>query len=152
MLHLLAFKWWFCLSIDYRKGSHRLHWEDPGEFNGTKLKFTGVPFYLMGCKILDCQHGKDRNAALEKKQNQEREQVRIKYITKLASLFIVQNMHKPYCFVFLSRMETSHLEEPNPGTTIKKSQLSSKNKITRGHCISRIQGIYLSKFMQNNNS
>lgn len=61
--------------IDYKKGSHRLYWEDPKEGNGTKIKFTGVPFYIMGCKIFDCQHGKDRNASLKRKKKHEREQV-----------------------------------------------------------------------------
>lgn len=67
-MHLFALKWWFWLSIDYKKGSHRLYWEDPKEVNGTKIKFTGVPFYILGSKIFDCQHGKDRNAALKKRK------------------------------------------------------------------------------------
>ena len=106
------------LSVDYKKGSHRLYWEEPKEVNGTKIKFTGVPFYIMGCKIFDCQHGKDRNAALKRKKKQLREQVCVQFITTLASLvsntlhffmFIFLKMHKPYCFVSFSRMETSHL-------------------------------------------
>lgn len=67
MLHLLALKWWFWLPIDYRKGSNRLYWQDPKEVNGTKIKFTGVPFYIMGCKIFDCQRGKDRKCCPKKK-------------------------------------------------------------------------------------
>lgn len=119
-MHLFALKWWFWLSIDYKKGSHRLYWEDPKEVNGTKIKFTGVPFYILGSKIFDCQHGKDRNAALKKRKKQQREQVCAQFITKLASLvsntlycftFIFPNMHKPlaYCFFSFSRMEIPHL-------------------------------------------
>lgn len=60
--------------IDYKKGSHRLYWEDPKEGNRTKIKFTGVPFYIMGFKIFDCQHGKDRNASLKRKKKHQHEQ------------------------------------------------------------------------------
>ena len=67
------------LSIDYRKGNHRLNWEEPKEVTGKKIEFTGVPFYIMDCKCFDCQHGKDRNAALKRKQQQQRDEVS-KYI------------------------------------------------------------------------
>ena len=40
-----------------------------------KIEFTGVPFYILDCKILDCQHGKDRNAPLKRKKQQQREEV-----------------------------------------------------------------------------
>ena len=42
-----------------------------------KIQFTGVPFYILDCKILDCQHGKDRNAALKRKKQQQREEVSV---------------------------------------------------------------------------
>ena len=31
----------------------------------------------MDCKILECQHGKDRNAALKRKKQQQREEVSV---------------------------------------------------------------------------
>ncbi|KAK2548483.1 hypothetical protein P5673_031264 [Acropora cervicornis] len=40
-----------------------------------KIEFPGVPFYVMDCKILECQHGKDRNAALKRKKQQQREEL-----------------------------------------------------------------------------
>ena len=42
-----------------------------------KIEFTGVPFYILDCKILDCQHGKDGNAALKRKKQQQREEVSV---------------------------------------------------------------------------
>ena len=65
------------LCLDYRKGNHRLYWEEPKEVHGKKIEFTGVPFYILDCKILDCQHGKDRNAALKRKKQQQREEVSV---------------------------------------------------------------------------
>lgn len=50
-------------ATDYRNENHRLYWEEPKEVNGKKIEFSGVPFYIMGSKIYDCQHGKDRNSS-----------------------------------------------------------------------------------------
>ena len=55
------------LSIDYRKRNHRLYWEEPKEVTGKKIEFTGVPFYIMSCKLFDCQHGKDMKCCPKKK-------------------------------------------------------------------------------------
>lgn len=66
-----------CLDF-YRKGNHRLYWDlEPKEVQGKKIEFPGVPFYIMDCKILDWQHGKDRNAALKSKKQQQREEVSV---------------------------------------------------------------------------
>ena len=65
------------LCLDYKKANHRLYWEEPKEVHGKKIQFTGVPFYILDCKILDCQHGKDRNAALKRKKQQQREEVSV---------------------------------------------------------------------------
>jgi len=45
---------------------------------GKKIEFSGVPFYIMDSKIYGCQHGKDRNAALKRKQQQQRREVSIR--------------------------------------------------------------------------
>ena len=78
---LQIFQCYCCwLSTDYRKGNHRLYWEEPKEVTGKKIEFTGEPLYIMGCKLFDCQHGKDRNAALKRKHQRQRDEV-IKYIS-----------------------------------------------------------------------
>ncbi|PFX15928.1 Uncharacterized protein K02A2.6 [Stylophora pistillata] len=50
------------------------YWEEPKEVTGKKIEFTRVPFYIMGYNFFDCQHGKDRNAALKGKQQQQRDE------------------------------------------------------------------------------
>ena len=35
------------------------------------LPFTGVPFVLVGTKILDCHHGKDRNVRLKERNKKK---------------------------------------------------------------------------------
>ena len=59
----------------YGLQERELYWEEPKEVTGKKIEFTGVPFYIMGCKLFDCQHGKDRNAVLKRKQQEQRDEV-----------------------------------------------------------------------------
>ena len=47
---------------------HRIRWKDLEESTGCKISFDGVPFQIVGVKILDCQNGPDKNKA--KKENE----------------------------------------------------------------------------------
>jgi len=47
---------------------HRIRWQDLEESTGCKISFDGVPFQIVGVKILDCQNGPDKNKA--KKENE----------------------------------------------------------------------------------
>ena len=59
-----------------------------------KIEFTGVPFYILDCKILDCQHGKDRNAALKRKKQQQREEVSVYIHSILFTAGLVKLMNR----------------------------------------------------------
>ena len=39
------------------------------------IKSDGIPFVMMGRKVYDCQHGRDRNVALKQKMMVKRLQV-----------------------------------------------------------------------------
>ena len=52
---------------DFRKKRHKIYWS-----NGY-LPFTGVPFVLVGTKILDCHHRKDRNVRLKEHNKKKNE-------------------------------------------------------------------------------
>ena len=39
---------------------------------GTQIPYTGIPFQIVGKKVLECQHGPDRNKALKKKYAQRK--------------------------------------------------------------------------------
>ena len=38
------------------KDKHRVYWSDK------EIEYDGIPFMVLGTKILDCHHGKDRHA------------------------------------------------------------------------------------------
>ena len=48
---------------------HRIRWEDQHDSRGFKLEFKGMPFEIMGVKILECQNGPDGNKAKKKKES-----------------------------------------------------------------------------------
>jgi len=39
---------------------------------GTQIPYSGIPFQIVGKKVLECQHGPDRNKALKKKYAQRK--------------------------------------------------------------------------------
>ena len=47
------------LYLDFTKKKHKVYWSDD------IVPFTKVPFCVVGAKVLDCQHGKDRNVKLK---------------------------------------------------------------------------------------
>ncbi|EDO45005.1 predicted protein, partial [Nematostella vectensis] len=56
---------------DFKGSNHRVSWEDTKEVCGRRLLFTGRPFFIIGNKKYDCQHGKDRNAAANTSRNKQ---------------------------------------------------------------------------------
>ena len=79
------------LKTDYSNRSHKILWEDPRDIKGAKIRFTGVPFIILGRKVFDCQHGKDRKAG-EKRKRQDAEEVnKILYCTYIP-FFLVRDI------------------------------------------------------------
>ena len=57
-------------TLDFKENDkkHRVRWKDLEESTGCKISFDGVPFQIVGVKILYCQNGPDKNKA--KKMNE----------------------------------------------------------------------------------
>jgi hypothetical protein len=62
---------------------HRLLWEDfanskkeATDTSSTRIPYDGVPFMVLGTKILDCQHGIDKHVHSKKKRKDENNKVR----------------------------------------------------------------------------
>ena len=62
------------LTTDHSNRSHKILWEDPRDIKGAKIRFTGVPFIILGRKVFDCRRGKDRKAR-EKRKREDAEEV-----------------------------------------------------------------------------
>ena len=58
--------------LDIGKTSHRLQWEAKIGPNGI-IPFDGIPFYVLGTQILECQHGTDRNMYQKRKHASKHE-------------------------------------------------------------------------------
>ena len=57
----------FYVEVDILKG-HKIIFEDvKSDQQGQQLKFTGVPFVVLGSKNLDCMHGTDHAISRKKK-------------------------------------------------------------------------------------
>ena len=69
-------------NLDFRKKRHEIYWSD--EY----LPFTGVPFVLVGTKILDCHHGKDRNVKLKERNKKNHE---VAWVRKQRFLCLMSN-------------------------------------------------------------
>lgn len=52
---------------------NRIFWKDTREVSGTRLEHDGIPFVILGTKLLECRHGPDRNKALKAKKLAEKE-------------------------------------------------------------------------------
>lgn len=52
--------------------NHHIQWADSQEMTGCRLSFDGIPFQIVGVKVLECQNGPDRNKALKRKEAQKR--------------------------------------------------------------------------------
>ena len=54
----------------------KVYWDEFAlEYNNKEKVEKGVPFVLMGKKIFDCHHGKDRSIAMKKRAEQRRQEV-----------------------------------------------------------------------------
>ena len=76
------------LKTDYSNRSHKILWEDPRDIKGAKIRFTGVPFIILGRKVFDCQHGKDRKAGEKRKREDAEEVNKILYCIYILFFFI----------------------------------------------------------------
>ena len=52
--------------IDPFDRRHKVLWKDQ------HIKFSGVPYFVLGEKLLECQHGKDRNLGAKRKYQEKR--------------------------------------------------------------------------------
>lgn len=53
--------------------SHRIAWE--AKIGDVNIPFDGVPYYVVGFQVLECQHGKDRNV-YQKQRHALKQEVR----------------------------------------------------------------------------
>ncbi len=51
--------------------NHRVTWE--ANLGPTELPFDGIPFYVVGFQVLECQHGKDCNLYQKRKHASKNE-------------------------------------------------------------------------------
>ena len=58
--------------LDIGKAPHRIHWEAKVGPHGS-IPFDGVPFYVVGTHIMECQHGIDRNLYQKRKHASQQE-------------------------------------------------------------------------------
>ncbi|XP_066016092.1 calcium-responsive transcription factor-like [Pocillopora verrucosa] len=82
---------------DYSNRSHKILWEDPRDIKGAKIRFTGVPFIILGRKVFDCQHGKDRKAGEKRKREDAEEKAGHKDFVFKKRRFLVQDTRKFDC-------------------------------------------------------
>ena len=59
-------------NADKNAKNHCIQWADSQEMTGCRLSFDGIPFQIVGVKVLECQNGPDRNKALKRKGAQKR--------------------------------------------------------------------------------
>lgn len=74
-LHLIIY-----LDIDLK--GKRIYWHEFAIEDRIIVKSNGIPFVMMGRKVYDCHHGKDRNVALKHKNRLKRQEVIIDSNTK----------------------------------------------------------------------
>jgi len=48
---------------------HCIFWKDVQATKGVHFEFDGIPFIILGHKLLECQNGPDCNRALKEKQS-----------------------------------------------------------------------------------
>ncbi len=64
--------------VDLAAKPHRISWE--ANLGQVEMPFDGIPFYVVGFQVLECQHGKDRNLYQKQKHASKYE---VKTITAL---------------------------------------------------------------------
>ena len=65
-----------CYFVDLDNKPKKVYWDEISlDFSVKEKVEPGVPFILMGKKIFDCHHGKDRSLAMKKRAEQRRIEV-----------------------------------------------------------------------------
>ena len=88
------------LTIDHSNRSHKILWEDPRDIKGGKIHLTGMPFIILGRKVIDFQHGKDRKAGEKRKRKDAEEVNKILYCTYI--FFLNPRHWCYYCHLWLA--------------------------------------------------
>ena len=60
-----------CLILDIYVQNHKIRWSDEGR------DFDGIPFIILGTKVPDCQHGKDRKASAKMKAKETKAEKKV---------------------------------------------------------------------------
>lgn len=60
-------------STDLLKTKHKVLWDE------VLLENVGVPYVVLGCKMLDCQHGHDKNMARKRRQEEKKEKPNVRF-------------------------------------------------------------------------
>lgn len=60
------------MKAERKPKKHRIQWIDSQDTAGCKQTFDGIPFQIIGVKILECQNGPDRNRALKRNEAEKR--------------------------------------------------------------------------------
>ena len=60
-----------CLVLDISVQNHKIRWSDEGR------DFNGIPFIILGTKVLDCQYGKDRKASAKMKAKETKAEKKV---------------------------------------------------------------------------
>ena len=59
------------LVLDIYVQNQKIRWSDKGR------DFNGIPFIILGTKVLDCQHGKDRKASAKMKDKEAKAEEKV---------------------------------------------------------------------------
>ncbi|KAJ7384053.1 hypothetical protein OS493_024067 [Desmophyllum pertusum] len=56
-----------------KRKNHRIFWKDTQDVSGVMLEYDGVPYIILGTKVLECRHGPDRNKAMKARKLEDKE-------------------------------------------------------------------------------
>ena len=78
---------------------HRLLWEDYDSKENNhdehqQLQYGGVPFMVLGTRVLDCHHGVDRHLKSKKRRIEDTKKVRKKLASINIQMIIIHNFDK----------------------------------------------------------
>ena len=60
-----------CLVLDIYVQNHKIRWSDEGR------DFNGIPFIILGTRVLDCQPGKHRKGSAKKKAKETKAEKKV---------------------------------------------------------------------------
>eukprot|EP00794_Sanderia_malayensis_P002202 gene2202-2507_t len=110
-------------NTDFRGSRHKVHW------NNSQTPYNGVPFFILGSKYLQCQHGKDYQAA--KKQSRKNKKIKDQgndhcYRRKYT---LVQDTKKFGCPAKIILQEILQFPQYKINDNTEKRRRSASNKI-----------------------